>query len=67
MNEKNEKEEVKLELTDEQLEAVSGGVDYVIPCPVCHHSASITLEDIRKGAFSCGYCGARILSKARGK
>ena len=54
-------------MTDEQLEEVSGGVDYVIPCPVCHHSASITLEDIRKGTFSCGYCGARIMSEARGK
>ena len=54
-------------MTDEQLEEVSGGVDYVIPYSICHHSVRIDIEDIRKGTVSCGYCGARIMSEARGK
>ena len=61
MTEKNEKEAVKIELTDEQLEAVNGGFTFDIYCPFCVEPVSVDIEDLRKGTILCNHCGFRIL------
>ncbi len=62
MIEKNEKKEVKLELTDEQLEAVNGGFTLYIYCPFCVEPVSVDIEDLRRvqssvitAAFAYGF------------
>lgn len=60
MIEKNEKNEVKLELTDEQLEAVNGGFTLYMYCPFCVEPVSVDIEDLRRGTVLCDHCGFRI-------
>ena len=60
MTEKNEKKEVKLELTDEQLEAVSGGFSFNIYCPFCVNIVTVDSEDLRRGTIFCDNCGSHI-------